>query len=423
MKKISLLVLFCSIIAIVTVFNGCQKATAENKNKIVIWETYNSAEHAVFKQMVANFKKTLPANSNVEVQIMRVPFDGLTEKVMTAASAGDLPDICRIDTGDVGRFAIGNLSVELGKFGAREHLNHLLPIATSQNLIEVTDNKGKSAQGIYGITDQITCTALFYNKEMLKQAGVKPPKTLSELVSAAKKLTNKKEKVYGLGINNSMWWHLPWLYVHGADVLSVDNSKCVLNSKEAVKAFQFLRDLYAKYNVEGGAWISGATSPDQGLLNGKYAMTVGGQWMLKSFDESRFGVTLFPGTAKLKSASNMGGTSMVVFKSSKNHKLAYDLLKYITSYESQKLWATKTNQPSVNKRVNNDLKSTYNERQKVFIEQMNYIQPRPKIANYSEMDVLANNYFYAILEGKVSVKQGLDQIASKIESDILPNSK
>lgn len=423
MKRIKFLSLLVATFCLAAVITSCGPAKVENQNKIVIWESYNSIEHAVFKKIIANFKKTLPADSKIEIELKRVPFSGLSEKVMTAASAGDLPDICRIDTGDVGKYAIGNLSIELDQFGARDHLNHLLPIATSQNLMEVTDKTGKKAKHIYGITDQVTCIALYYNKEMLKKAGVKPPKTISQLIAAAKKLTNKKEKIFGLGLNNSLWWHLPWLYVHGADVLNEDKTKCTLNSPESVKTFQFLRDLYAKHQVEGGAWISGATNPDQGFLNGKYAMIMSGQWMLKSFVKEKYGVSLFPGTSKVKSASNMGGTSMVIFKSSKNPKISFDILKYITSYEAQKLWSEKTNQASVNKKVNAELKTTLNDRQKVFLEQMNYIQPRPKIANYSEMEILVNNYFYSILEGKVPVKKGLDQVAAKVETEILPNAK
>lgn len=424
MKKIiKLLFLFTIVCLFSANILYCGVSKVYDQEKIVIWETYNSTEHAVFKELIKDYKITLPSDSKIDVEIKRVSFDGLTDKIMSAASTGDLPDICRISTEDVGRFAIGGLAVELDQFGAREHLNHLLPIATAQNLIEVTNESGTKAKLIYGITDQVTCLALFYNKKMFKKAGLKPPTTLKELIRAGKRLTSRKKKIFGLGLNNSLWWHLPWLYVHGADVFNENNTKCILNSTEAIKTFQFLKDLHLKHKIEGGAWIEGAVTPDQGFLDGKYAMIVSGQWMLKSFTVEKYGVTLFPGTKEIMSASNLGGTSMIIFKSSKNKKTAFEILKYLTSYNAQKVFSTKTKQPSVHRKVNAELKSTLNERQKVILEQMNHLRPRPRIANYSEMEVLINPDFYNILKGNVPVKDGLDQIVKKVETKILPKSK
>jgi len=302
----------------------------------------------------------------------------------------------------------------------RQDATDLLPIALDSNSVTVKDPKtGKSQTGVYGVSDQLTCVALYYNKDMYAEAGIEaPPTTLEELVTVSRKLTDKSKGRYAIGLNNSLWWSLPFLYLHGGDAISPDNQRATLDEAQAIQAFTFLRQLYQE-GMEGGAWRAGAINPDQGFINGKYAMVVGGPWNLQAYKSVNYGVTLLPGQGTVKSATNIGGTSMIVLENSKRKKAAYEFLRYLTSFEAQSHWAEKTGQISVNKKVNEARAPTLSPAVRAFSEQLMYAQPRPRLPNYDQLENVVNPLFYSVLDGKLTPEEGLKQATKVVNEEIL----
>ena len=418
-NKCLIAVLF--ILSLITVF-GCSKKSGDRSNKLIIWESYNNSEHKVFEQIVKDYKKELSnKNDSVQVVVERVPFDGLLSKLITAAIANKTPDICRVDIGHVARLAYGGIAQNLDEFGVSDYLKELLPIVGSSNLIAVKDKKSKEVKkNVYGFSDQLSCVALYYNKDMFAEKGLtEPPQSLDQLIEYGKILTDTKKGVYGIGINNSVWWHLPFLYLFNGDVVSKDNKKCVLNNLESEKAISFLKSLYSIHKIEGGAWKAGAINPDQGFINSKYAMIISGPWNINTFKSINYGISIIPSNNGNKSATNIGGTSMVILKNSKQKQKAFEFLKYLTSYKVQKVWSEKTGQISVNKQVNTELAQNQNSKMNVFMNQINYAGARPGIPNYDQLENAVNPIIYSILDNKIDIKTGLNQACEIIENQIL----
>lgn len=85
----------------------------------------------------------------------------------------------------------------------------------------------------------------YYNKKMLAAAGVTPPDTWADVLSAAKGLT--KSGQWGIAIrgergNPITWTFLPILWSYGGKILD-DQMHPVYNSKEAVAAVTFFKEL------------------------------------------------------------------------------------------------------------------------------------------------------------------------------------
>ncbi len=73
---------------------------------------------------------------------------------------------------------------------------------------------------LYGLQPGANTLAIFYNKDVLGKAGVKPPTTWDELKSTAKKLTVGKQ--YGFAFNatadyEGAWQFLPPMWTNGGD--------------------------------------------------------------------------------------------------------------------------------------------------------------------------------------------------------------
>ncbi len=163
---------------------------------------------------------------------------------------------------------------------------------------------------VYGVpANGLAPVVLYYNKKVLADAGVEPPKTYDDLLAAVKQLKAKDVVPLSLAAN-SKWPTLMYLeYLldrqGGAEVFSKIASGDTSAWKDAsvTKANQYLQDL-----SKAGAFGDNASSVnyDQGastalLYTGKAAMEVMGTWEYANiakaapdFLKSDLGYTAFP---------------------------------------------------------------------------------------------------------------------------------
>lgn len=371
-----------------------------------LWESYNDEEHEVFMQLVEEYEAKHP---EVKIIVQRVPFFGMEQKILTSAATRTNPDIARVDVAFVPKLALRGALVDLAQFGIDDFKNDLVPAALQSNIV-----KGK----IYGIPDQTNCVVLFYNRKLFKEAGLppdEPPRNWEEFVEYAKKLTDKDKGIYGFAMRNSLWWSFPFFNTFGAEFLSEDGRKCLLNSQEAIEAFQFKVDLYQKYRVEAGAWRSGAVDPDMGFQSEKYAMVLNGPWKMKTLKKTGidFGVALIPEGPR-GTSTTVGGTNMVIFRNSKHQKEAFDFLRWLVSPPVQARWANELGQIPVNLKTYPMVDTLKHPYIKVFLHQMTTAVPRPQVPDYPQVENLVNPELEIALSGEKSVKEALDAAVEKV---------
>ncbi len=407
MSKLS--VFFAIITAIL--FIGCSNGNkARNSNSLTIWESYNDEEHAVFMEIVDSFQK----RTGIKVEVQRIPFNGMEQKLLTALASRTNPDIARVDYAFVATLATKNAAVPLDDSIAEMLKGELVKAAFYSNYIN-----GK----FYGIPDQTNCLALFYNKKIFEENGIKaPPRTWDEFIEIGKKITDEKKGIYAFGMHNSLWWTFPFLYAYGAKFVSDDGKKCLLDSKEAISGFSLKVDLYRKYHIEAGAWQAGAVPPQMGFQNGKYAMILNGPWAVKTLKQAGidFGVSLIPEGPE-GSATTVGGTNMVILNKNKKD-IAVKFLLYLVSPEVQAMWADRLFQIPVNKKA-----EMYMENKspiiKVFMEQMKYAVPRPPLPDYSEIEQIFNGEMALALLGKKTPEAAMRDATQRVNEEILGKMK
>lgn len=382
---------------------------------LTLWHSYNNDETRVFNAILADYQKQNPA---IKIIAERVPFDGLLPKLTSAAIAHRTPDIARVDIGHIPRLAWGRAIEPLDRFGAAAVIQSLHGMAANVAAVRLP---AASAPQVFAIPDQLTTVALYYNKRLMADAGLKPPANTRELLQMGAELRNRGKSHKAFAMNASLWWMMPWLFLHDAQILSEDLSHCLLNSGEAIAALEYLRQLYAA-GSEGGAWLSGAVNPDQGFLTGRYAMLLSGPWNLQTFRSVPFGVTLVPGHGKVRSASNIGGSAMVIFARSQLKEESFRLLQYLVSEGVQKRWSRETGQLSVNRAANRALAGSLSAELRVFLQQLDFARSRPQLPGYDALETIAAPYLYAALDGSLPVREALNRACAEIERDLLlPN--
>ncbi|KXG43890.1 sugar transporter [Tepidibacillus decaturensis] len=201
--------------------------------------------------------------------------------------------------------------------------------------------KGKDGN-IYGFPKDFSTLALFYNKKMFADAGIKnPPTTWDELREISKKLT-KGTEVYGFGVAPELARLMYVAQSTGDQVVKDD--KANFASDKAVNALQPIVDQHVIDKTSAQPSEVGADWGGDMFGQGKAAMVIEGPWAIP-FLESNF-PNLDYATAEVPTINGNKGTmaytvAYVMNKESKNKEAAWKLISFLTGKEGMKIWTSK----------------------------------------------------------------------------------
>jgi multiple sugar transport system substrate-binding protein len=264
-----------------------------------------------------------------KVDHQSVPGPTLIQKVLQQASSKSLPDVLMLDNPDIQQIAATGALAPLGDYGINADGYAPGPVAAA-----TYDGQ------LYGLQPGANTLAIFYNKDVLDKAGVKPPATWAELKADAKKLTVGKQ--YGFAFNatadyEGAWQFLPPMWTNGGD-------ETKLTSPEVAGALQLWKDL-----VDDGSASKSVVNWKQADVNdqfiaGKAAMMLNGPWQIPALDKAKinYGVVPFPiNTPGQTSIAPLGGEAWTVPLTGDEAKMtkAAELVKCMNSDENQLLRA------------------------------------------------------------------------------------
>ncbi|WP_238005240.1 extracellular solute-binding protein [Dactylosporangium sp. AC04546] len=378
---------------------------------INFWHGYSSDAKeikALRDVIIPGFQAKHPGTT---VKDVAVKDSDLRQKVLTAATGGQGPDVLRADIAWVS---------EMAKLGLLERLDKAMPDfkTYADKVFPGALATNRYRDGYYGLPLDTNTRVLMYNADTLAKAGVtKPPATFEEMTALGDKLAGANVQAFyegGLG----GWQILPWIWSAGGDITDADYTKATghLNSPQSLAGVQLLFDLYGKKQVANN--ITGATGGvdgSAGLPTGKYATILDGPWMYPIFasqyPDFKVQVAQVP-AGPGGSISVVGGEDVVVFKGSKNKALAMEFSRYLLSDEAQTAFA-KAGQMSVLKDLD---QATINPTFGPFAQQLKTARPRPPVPSWSKINDLLEKKLQAAFKGDTSVQQALDAAAAEIDT-------
>lgn len=167
-------------------------ATGE-KTKIKVW-TANRSDAEYAQQMVKNFNETNKEGIEIEYTIYA---DNYQQTLELAYATSEAPDVL-FDTGDFfAKFVDKGYFLDIDKYLTPEYKQRFGDSGFIDG-INVIDGKTYSLPAI-GTTPR-----LVYNKDIFEKAGIaEPPKTIEEMVTDSKIITDKlkSEGIYGFAAN------------------------------------------------------------------------------------------------------------------------------------------------------------------------------------------------------------------------------
>lgn len=330
MKKITALLM---VLVLVFSFSACGKKTeqgdtSENSEKtetnsgeakvIKFWSFHAGKEAEFLENVVKEYNE-----SHEDVQIEHTVVnqsDYTTTLIPTAYANGEAPDILYVEPATFTKYAKKGMLADISSYYTEELKADMLPSALDAATID-----GK----IYALPIEMETLGLFYNVDMLKDAGIDPPSTWDELYEAAKKLTT--DDVYGLVLPVEEtaytlfnWW--PFMWMAGADVFAEDGS-CTVDSKEMITALNYWGRFYQEglspSSLQIGPWDIGNVG------TGTAAMQVSGTYVINAaendYPDVEIGVVPLP-SPNNNSITVAGGQKLAINAESKYKDEAADFI-------------------------------------------------------------------------------------------------
>lgn len=248
---------------------GGASSSGGEKTTITMWHALADNELEIFQRYVDEFN----AQSKLaEVELVYTPADEYIKQLTIGNIAGDMAEMVMMDNCYTSEFAATGVLEDLSSYYNEWDENQML-----DGPIQSVTYEG----GVYGLPYACNTIALFYNVDMLEEAGVEVPATWDELVDAAAKLTTDEHTGFafcGAKTGEGAFQVYPFLNQAGADINTLD-------SEGAIAAIDMLGSM-----VEAGSASKEVMNWSQADLEkqfaaGNVAMIIEGVWQIGQLRE------------------------------------------------------------------------------------------------------------------------------------------
>ena len=164
--------------------SGCSSDGGSDSGSIVYWASNQGTSITQDEEILAESIERFTADTGVEVELEVIPWSDLYNRILTAVSSGEGPDVLNIgNTWSVSLQSSGAFLPWEGE--ALEAVGGEDRFVASSWATGGAEGQAPTSVPLYGLA-----YSLYYNTEMFAAAGIdEPPATWDEFVDVAKKLT------------------------------------------------------------------------------------------------------------------------------------------------------------------------------------------------------------------------------------------
>lgn len=365
------------------------------------------------KNMTEQFQKQ---NPNIKVNLTFVAYEALHDKIVSAAPAGTY-DTVLVDVIWPAEFASKKMIVDITDRFPESERSKIFDGA-----LKTTEYQGS----YYGVPWILDTKYFFYNKEMLKEAGIAPPDTWDAVVEAARALKSQGVVEYPLvwswaQAEALMCDYTTLLGAYGGRFFD-EGGRPAFNTGGGLQALEFMRMTLDEKLSNPASTESLEEDVRRIISQGEAAMALNWTYMFalaNDPNESQVAgqIEIAHTPAGPAGAPGVNGSmGIAVSNGSQNQDEAWRYIQFMTSQEVQNQYA-KLSLPI--------WKSSYEEQEVVDAlpqvvpvakEQLNDMILRPIVPQYNEVSQDMQVEIQRALTGDKTPKQALDDAASSVES-------
>ena len=372
----------------------------EASGDVTIWYYWETEGHQkALNHIIEEFNGS---QDGITVEAKYVPFADFKKQLSIGASADELPDLVILDNPDHAAYAAMGIFADItDKFDVSNYYEGPVNSCT-------LDGK------LYGVPFGSNDLVLFYNEDMLKEAGCEVPTTWDELLEAAKATTTDTVSGFAhcaLQNEEGTFNFLPWVWSTGATSYEI-------NSEGGIKALTFEKEL-----VDSGAMTKEAINWTQGdtmhqFIAGNLAMMINGTWQIPTMREEvpDMNWNVAPIPQDKEQASGLGGENYAVIAGG-NEDAAVKFLEFATTPETCLYMMNAMGYISAD--------STIAENQfegdavyQVFVDEMQYAHARGPLPEWPSISDAISLAFNKVITGESSPEDAAAEAQATIDGII-----
>jgi multiple sugar transport system substrate-binding protein len=393
-------------------------ASADGTVTITMWHGQADQGKETLDKLVASFQRKYP-KIKVDASSGGVLADSMLQKITTALSSGQYPDVAYIFGPDIASVARSDKVANLAKFTAKQNVrwNDFYPAAREAVTVE------GDARGFPALVDNL-CVA--YNKKVFQDAGVAEPTagwTWDQFLEISRQLTDPAKGTFGTGWpadggEDCVWRIYPMIWDLGGDVVNKAQDKVAFDGDSGLKALQTINQLGKDKSVYPDT-KPGSETMYQIFNNNKMGMVATGPWQLPDFIDNGtdYGVVPLP-TYSGNNVTIAGPDTWTVFDNGSDRvAAAVTFLTYLTEGNQDVQWASQAGslplrnstaessewQAHVSKTVGLD----------VFSEALTYARTRPTIPTYPRISQPLGQAIVKMLLDKATPEAALNDVVQE----------
>lgn len=324
MKRKWLLLVAAALLAVTAL-----PAQAKKPREVKFWTLFTGGDGEFFDAMIDAYNAS---QSEVVLKNDTVKYTDYYTKLTTALAAKTAPDVVICHASQLVNYVPNNVFVPLDSYIKKAGVN-------------LSDYEGAPLAGctfngkIYALPLDVHPLIMYYNKTLLKQAGIdKVPTTYAEVLAAAKTV-QQKAGVIGIACDDTTATYkaytftriyMSYLKQQGVTILNASNTKANFNNEAGIKAYQLLCDMVNKDGVtpRGLDYDSSVAS----FKLGKAAFHFNGVWATGSFEEQPgldFGAVQFPAAFGANASWTDSHTFAVPVQRKLDQQKVVDVVKFV----------------------------------------------------------------------------------------------
>lgn len=392
-----------------------QDVTVSAPTEIEYWQYDYATKTALVNELIPEFQAAYP---DITIKHVNFPYDDFRQQVAAAVQAGEGPDVLNVFYGWVPAYMQQQFVVPL----PAEHF----PTADIEAAYFPMVQNAKINDAYYALPTAVRTLAMFYNKDILEQAGLEPPANWEDVVSVAQATVVKDGENFeivgitqGIDGQDHSWWREALIRQNGALPFKDETQNRELNwtSPEAIEAFKWLTDFLVEYKVtQTGFQTDGPTA----FGSGKAALHVDGSYRLgtlnKDFPELNFGVVPLP-EHKEKASFASFWANTITRNAAEGDKLLASAkwIDFLSSPSVQARWTPAIGELPARTELASDPALLENEQLKPFIESLPFSYATFTVNEADLRQAVMDAYDQVTLNG-LDVESALTEAQDKIQA-------
>ncbi len=391
---------------------GCARDAATDQT-LTVWAVGREAQ--VVRQLAPEFERLHPG---VRVRVQELAWTAAHEKLLTAFAGDATPDVCQL----------GNTWIaEFQALDALEPLDER--IRASRNIDPADYFSGVWATNViggttYGVPWYVDTRLLFYRRDILAAVGFEqPPRTWDEWLAMLRAI---KQHVgpdrYGVLLPLNEFEPLQVLALQQPEPMLRDGDRFGNFRSESFKrALGFYAQLFNEQlappatNAQiSNVWLE--------LGNGYFSFYLSGPWNVGEFkrrltpeQQPTWMTASMPGPDG-PGVSSAGGSSLVIFKRSPRKELAWQLIEFLSSAESQKVLNEVTGDLPTRRAAWSTSALQDDPYMRAFREQLERLRPAPQVPEWERIMQEMRYAAERVAHGEQTVDEAVAQLDQRVDA-------